>query len=101
MNNTDKITSGVAIKCAFSNAVHKMLEPNIDIKKRDRWRHRDKYELSDEQKIELANKILKLHKESSTELCQFQYERRETRRVHKARVERGYYNKKELETVTQ
>jgi len=66
-----------AIKCKFSNAVHKMLEPNTDIKQRDRWRHRDK-----------------LHAECSKELTTYQYDRREKKRVQKARIARGYVPKK-------
>jgi len=83
-----------AIKCKFSNAVHKMLEPNTDIKQRDRWRHRDKYKLTDKQKLEMFEEILKLHAECSKELTTYQYDRREKKRVQKARIARGYVPKK-------
>lgn len=90
-NNNNPTTM---IKCKFSNDVHKLLEPNIEIKQRDRWKHRDNYKLTDAQKIELFDKILELHKNCSTELTNYQYDRRKKRRIHKARIERGYVFKK-------
>lgn len=83
-----------AIKSKFSNAVHKILEPNLDIKRRDRWKHRNKYEFTDKQKLEMFDKIVALHNECSNELTNYQYDRREKKRIHKARVERGYKFKK-------
>jgi hypothetical protein len=71
-----------------------MLEPNTDIKQRDRWRHRDKYKLTDKQKLEMFEEILKLHAECSKELTTYQYDRREKKRVQKARIARGYVPKK-------
>lgn len=84
------------IKSSFSNAVHKILEPNIDIKKSERWRSKnnDKYKLTDKQKIELFDQIELLHRNSSNELTAYQFDRREKKRIHKARVERGYFEKK-------
>lgn len=82
------------IKSKFSNQVHKLLEPNIDVKQKDRWRFRDKYKLSNEEKIKLFDQIVKIHDDCSYELTKFQFERREKRRIHKARVERGYFEKK-------
>ena len=79
-----------SIKCKFSNAVHKLLEPNIEIKRRDRWSHQKNYELSDKEKLDLFNKIVSLHTECSNELTGYQYERREKKRIHKDRVARGY-----------
>lgn len=90
-NNNNPTTM---IKCRFSNDVHKLLEPNIELKRRDRWKHRDKYKLTDAQKLEIFDKILELHSQCSTELTNYQYDRREKRRIHKARVERGYKFKK-------
>ena len=83
-----------AIKCKFSNAIHKLLEPNIDVKKRDRWKNRDNYKLSDAQKLALFDKINQIHSECSYELTSYFYDKREKRRIHKARVERGYVFKK-------
>jgi hypothetical protein len=84
-----------AIKCKFSNAIHKLLEPNIDIKKSHRWKYSDKYKLSDKQKLEIFEEIQKLHTECSSELTAYQYDRREKKRVQKARIERGYVPKKQ------
>lgn len=83
------------IKCKFSNDVHKLLEPNIDVKRNHRWKYSDKYKLTDTQKLEIFDKIIELHSQCSNELTNYQYDRREKRRIHKARVERGYnFNKK-------
>lgn len=87
------------IKSKFSNAVHKILEPNIDIKKSNRWKYNLLYKFTNEQKIEMFDKILKLHNESSEELTNYQYERREKKRVHNDRVKRGYYEKNNKKIV--
>lgn len=83
------------IKGKFSNEVHKLLEPNINLKKRDRWLEKRKQpELTDKQKLEIYEKIVQLHNECSNELTNYQYDRREKRRIHKSRIERGYKFKK-------
>lgn len=84
----------VAIKCKFSNAIHKLLEPNIGIKNSDRWKNRDKYKLTDKEKIELFDKINQAHAECSNELTSYFYDKREKKRIHNARVARGYVFKK-------
>jgi len=89
-----KQTPATAIKCKFSNEAHKLLEPNIDIKARQRWQNRHKYELTDAQKIELFDKIMTLHNECSRELTNYQYAKREKKRIHKARIARGWKPKK-------
>ena len=91
-NNNPTMT----IKCKFSNAVHKILEPNINIKRNQRWLkvNQEKYKFTDEQLFEMIEKIIKLHDECSKELSKYQFERREKRRIHKARIERGYKFKK-------
>ncbi len=69
------------IKCTFSNEVHKLLEPNIDLKRRDRWKlGNKKYELTDKEKIELFDKINNLHQICSNELTSYQYNKREKKR---------------------
>jgi hypothetical protein len=78
------------IKCKFSNEVHKLLEPNINIKNSERWKNIDKYKLTDAQKVELLNQILLLHSDCSNELTNYQYDKRYKKRIHKARLERGY-----------
>ena len=85
-----------AIKCKFSNAVHRLLEPNINIKKSQRWSKYDSYKFTDKQKLEMFETIMKLHYECSNELTSYQFEKREKKRIHKARVERGYKFKKKI-----
>lgn len=78
------------IKSRFSNQIHRLLEPNIEIKRQDRWRYSHKYKLTDKEKLEIFDKIVQLHEECSKELVNYQVDRREKKRVHKARVERGW-----------
>jgi len=85
-----------AIKCHFSNEVHKLLEPNIDVKAHLRYyrQYREKYELTDAQKLEIFNKIVQLHNETSSELTSYLRNKRKKKEVNKARVERGWTSKK-------
>ena len=92
MRNNNNPT--VTIKCKFSNAVHKLLEPNLGVKRSERWKHREKYQLTDKQRLELFDQIMNLHYECSSELTSYQYDKRKKKRIHKARVERGYKFKK-------
>ena len=78
------------IKCKFSNAIHKILEPNIGIKAGERWKSRDKYKFTDAQKLAMFDQILSIHKETSDELTSYQFNKREKKRIHVARVARGY-----------
>lgn len=82
------------IKCAFSNAVHKLLEPNINIKKSQRWKFKDKYKLSNEEKLEIFDKVMNLHENSSYELNNYNNKKRTKKIVNKLREERGYKKKK-------
>lgn len=83
-----------SIKSKFSNAVHKLLEPNIGIKRSDRWRYRDAYKFTDKQKLELFDRIVALHSDCSNELSMYFYNRRSKKRIIKARIKRGYVPKK-------
>ena len=89
-----KTNPTTAIKAKFSNEVHKLLEPNIDVKTSQRWQYSQKYKLTDTQKVELFDKIAQLHKECSREITNYQYDRREKRRLQKARIARGWKPKK-------
>jgi len=80
------------IKSKFSNEVHKILEPNIGVKARERWRLKKK-QLTDAEKIELFDKIVEAHTNCTNELVSYLYQRREKKRIHKARVERGWVPK--------
>ncbi len=77
-----------AIKSKFSNEVHKILEPNIGIKTRQRWQHKQKF--TDAQKLEMFEQIVQLHNECTRELTAYQYDRREKKRIQKARIARGW-----------
>jgi hypothetical protein len=85
-----------SMKCRFSNQVHAILEPNLGVKRSERWKkeHREKYNFTNEQKLEMFEKIFKLHQEISSELVSYQFDRRQKKRVQKARIERGYVPKK-------
>jgi hypothetical protein len=80
------------IKSKFSNAVHKLLNPN-PVKNRDKWKT-PKLKLTDEQKIELFDKIVQLDREISDELGSYWYDKREKKRINKKRIERGWKPKK-------
>jgi len=85
--------SVTTIKCKFSNGVHKMLEPNVGVKKSKRWRSNTK-ELTDKKKLEMFDKIVAFHKECSEEISAALYKRREKKRVQAERAKRGYVPKK-------
>jgi hypothetical protein len=73
------------IKSTFSNKVHKLLNPN-PVKNRDKWRVKPE-KLTDQQKIELFDKIVEMDKECSQLLGSYWYNRREKKRVLKKRQE--------------
>lgn len=90
MKNNKSTNPTVSIKCEFANEVHKILEPNINVKNSDRWKFRDKYKFTDAQKLEMFDKIMELHTLCSTNLTNYQYDKRNKKRIHAARVARGY-----------
>lgn len=71
------------IKSKFSNAVHRILEPNLNMKRSQRWLKQKP--LTDAQKVEMFDQIMALHEECSKELTNYQYDRREKKRVRKLR----------------
>ena len=92
------------LKCQFSNAVHKLLEPGINLKRSDRWRVAKSY--TDEEKIAMFDMILAAHEISSEQIGAALYKRRERKRVQKARLEHGYVakhktSKEEYESMLQ
>ena len=92
MKNSGKTT--MMIKSKFSNQVHKLLEPNINLKTRERWAVvRKSTPLTNEQKLELFDKIVALHNDTSSELTSYQYQRRSTKRRDKIRAANGYVSK--------
>ncbi len=88
MKNNPKMN----IKCTFSNKVHKLLEPNLNVKASSRWQH--KVKLTDADKIKLFDEIYQLHKETSAELRSYLIEKSYKKKIEKARVERGCVKKK-------
>lgn len=82
------------IKSKFSNQVHRILEPNIDIKKSNRWKYNLLYKFTDAQKIQMFDQILQLHAQSSEELSSYRTDRSRKKRVAKERAARGWVSKK-------
>ena len=82
------ISSALSIKTKFSNAVHKLLEANIAIPRRIRWRKQKVY--TDQEKIALFDEIKKLHDQVSVEYSNCLYKNRQKRKVQKLRDESGY-----------
>ena len=91
MKNKNTGKTKMMIKAKFSNQVHKILEGDNLGKKR--WDRRYP-QLSDKQKIELFDQIVVAHKENSNELTSFMFEQREKKRLEKARIANGYYEKR-------
>ena len=81
-----------AIKAKFSNQIHKLLEQNIDLKRRERWMK--KKPLTDKEKLELFEKIQALHEETSAELRNYIYDKKRKKKIQKARIDRGVVPKK-------
>lgn len=82
------------IKSKFSNQVHRVLEPNIDVKNSERWKYGSRYKFTDAQKLEMFDKILKLHAECSEELTSYQRDRSAKKKLAKERAARGWVSKK-------
>ena len=91
MSNKNNPTT--MIKCKFSNTVHAILESNINVKTRDRWKN--KKVLSDTEKLKLLEQIIIAHNKCSAELTAYLYDKRCKNRVKKARIARGYVPKKQ------
>jgi hypothetical protein len=91
MKNSN-ISSALSIKTKFSNAVHKILEPGIGVKRSQRWKL--KKELTDKEKIALFDQISKLHEDISTEYSNCLYKNRQKKRIQKLRDENGITTKR-------
>lgn len=85
--------SVTTIKCKFSNEVHKMLDPNVGVKKSLRYRT-PKKELTDAEKVEIFNKMIVCHQECSDEISSALYKRRERKRKAAYRLKHGITPKK-------
>ena len=93
---TTKHNPTMMIKSKFSNQVHRILEPNIEVKKYERWKqeYRDRYKFTDAQKIEMFDEIMKIHAECSTELTNYFADRSYKKWISKERAARGWVSKK-------
>ncbi len=80
------------IKAKFSNAVHRILETNISMPYRERWMHEKKWSNAD--KLKAFDDIFQLHKEHSGELRSFRLKKQSIKRRDKARIARGWSQKK-------
>jgi hypothetical protein len=104
MKNT-KHNPTMMIKSSFSNKIHKVMNKCYGIKKGTKeWydckrQHNEnawsaKLKLTDQEKIELFDKIEGIYIESSSELASYFYNRSFKKIVQKERVKRGYTPKK-------
>ena len=89
-----KHNSVTTIKCRFSNSAHELLDPNYGNKNRDAWKNKKVY--TNAEKIEIFDKLKKVHDECSEEIGHALFERREKKRIHNQRVINGYYEKRKL-----
>lgn len=92
------ISNSTAIKCKFSNEVHKILEPNLGVKRSQRWRVQQ-FKLTDAEKLAIYDKIVKLHNEVSEEYSNCLYKNRERKCIQKDRIARGYVAKKKTQKI--
>ena len=90
----NSISSALSIKTKFSNAVHKILEPNLGVPRSKRWSKKSIHQFTDKEKLVLFEQILKLHDEVSTEYSNCLYKNRMKKKVQKLRDESGYTAKK-------
>jgi len=104
MKNT-KHNPTMMIKSSFSNKIHKLMNKCYGIKKgtkewydcrrqhnKSAWS--DWLKLTDQEKIELFDKIEAIYIETSQELTEYFQDRNLKKRVQKERVKRGYVPKK-------
>lgn len=87
------------IKSGFSNKIHKLLNKcGIHKPHTKEWysckSEERKNQLTDKEKAEMFDEIMKIYNESSTELRNYFYARNYKKRIDKQRVERGWEPKK-------
>lgn len=95
-----KHNSATTIKCRFSNQVHKLIDPFYGVKRSERWKTKPT-SLTDKEKVELFDKLVALHRETSEELSACFYKRREKKRLAIAREKSGYTAKKRAKKEAQ
>jgi hypothetical protein len=82
MKQNNKVTQ---LKCAFSNAVHKLLVPDYNKKESER----KKVNFSNEQKLEIFDQIMALHNEGSKRISQHRFNKRAAKRKYLKMIEEG------------
>jgi hypothetical protein len=90
MSNKNNPTT--MIKCKFSNTIHQLLEPNMNMKYYERFRN--KVTLTDKQKLEIFDKIVAAHNSCSTELRNYRLDKQWKKHINKQRIARGWTPKK-------
>lgn len=83
MKNAGKTTT--MLKAKFSNKVNRIINPNPTKGKSAYQVRREIEKMTDAQKLEMFNKIVQAHVETSNELTSYLYERREKKRTIKRR----------------
>lgn len=86
--NTQNLNKATQLKCAFSNAVHKILEPNWN-KTNAEKRKAGVVRFSDAKKIELFNEIMALHGVNSNQIGAYKFNKREAKRRYLKMVAEG------------
>ncbi|MEO6302383.1 MAG: hypothetical protein ABIP51_04365 [Bacteroidia bacterium] len=86
--NCPKQNKTTQLKCAFSNAVHKIVEPNWQKTKAERSKL-GVVRFTDAQKIELFNQIMQLDKTSSQIITTSKFNKRLAKRKYLALVAEG------------
>ena len=103
MKNKTQHNPTMMIKSGFSNKIHKLMNKCGGIKpgtkewydcKRTHYDYSGKPKLTDQEKIELFDKIEKIYRESSIELLNYNQNKKYKKRINKQRVERGWEPKK-------
>lgn len=79
------VNNKTAIKCKFSNQLHKILDHAYGVKRSQRWMSKYKKVYTDEEKIKIFDEIKKLHDEVSEEYSNCLYKNRMRRKRNKLR----------------
>ena len=85
------------IKCKFSNEINKVMNSLLTDQYQKSYhytkiwaRKRKLQEMKDKEKLELLDKILSIYESCSSELGNYRDKKIYKKKIHKARVERGY-----------
>jgi hypothetical protein len=95
MKNKTQHNPTMMIKSGFSNKIHKLMDKCNGIKPRTKeWysclNEQRKNPLTEKQKAEMFDEIMKIYNESSADLTSYFRNRSYKKRINKQRIERGY-----------